>query len=258
MATVIILDDRTGTEVDEGTEKPDAEGIYDTVYDGDETIYIYYRGSVPSKIAQMNAIIDELESQVGIDHVEEVKLDDPSAGDFTAKLVRANGSSATLTGSIILATAKMDSDGMDDVIDELENQTTNPYKFGGDVTMDAKAHTVTFTGAYGTSGTDSIVTGVSGPGGSVTLLDDIARFLGGLYRQMGVRAIVFDDEDYTWDVNRTLKGSNWVDSSSGTLVAAIEGKASAAITGNNNTINGVSFTMELDGVTWTVKIVLAS
>ncbi len=258
VATVIILDDRTGTEVDEGSEKPDAEGIYDTVYDGDETIYIYYKGSVPSKIAQMNAIIDELESQVGIDHVEEVKLDDPSAGDFTAKLVRANGSSATLTGSIILATAKMDSDGMDDVIDELENQTTNPYKFGGNVTMDAKAHTVTFTGAYGTNGTDSIVTGVSGPGGSVTLLDDIARFLGGLYRQMGVRAIVFDDEDYTWNVNGTLKGSNWVNGSSGTLVAAIAGKANDAITGNNNTINGVSFTMELDGVTWTVKIVLAS
>ena len=261
VATVIILDDRTGTKVDEGSEKPDAEGIYDTVYDGDETIYIYYKGSVPSKIAQMNAIIDELESQAGIDHVEEVKLDDPSAGDFTAKLVRANGSSATLTGSIILATAKMDSDGMDDVIDELENQTTDPYEFGGDVAMNTSTHTVTFTGAYGANGQDSITTG---SGYTVNLMTDLSRFLGGLYRQMGVRAIVFEGEDYTWDPSSAaagssrdeLAGSNWY-GTDGTLVADIL-TAFSAITPAPATIDGQTFTLNLDGTNWTIKIVLAS
>ena len=52
-----------------------------------------------------------------------------------------------------------------------------------------------------------------------------------------------------------LKGSNWY-GTDGTLVADIKAATAAAISGNGNTVDGLSFTLTLDGVDWTVAIAL--
>jgi predicted extracellular nuclease len=54
-------------------------------------------------------------------------------------------------------------------------------------------------------------------------MNDLARYLGALYRQEGstVISIVYDGVTYTWDETGTLKGSNWVDSLGNTLVSAV-------------------------------------
>ncbi len=54
-------------------------------------------------------------------------------------------------------------------------------------------------------------------------MNDLARYLGALYRQDGstVISIVYDGVTYTWDETGTLKGSNWEDASGNTLVSAM-------------------------------------
>jgi len=54
-------------------------------------------------------------------------------------------------------------------------------------------------------------------------MNDLARYLGALYRQNGstVISIVYDGVTYTWDETGTLKGSNWEDASGKTLVSAM-------------------------------------
>ncbi len=54
-------------------------------------------------------------------------------------------------------------------------------------------------------------------------MNDLARYLGALYRQDSstVISIVYDGVTYTWDETGTLKGSNWEDASGNTLVSAV-------------------------------------
>jgi len=54
-------------------------------------------------------------------------------------------------------------------------------------------------------------------------MNDLARYLGALYRQSGstVAAILYDGTTYTWDTTGSLLGSNWEDDDGKTLVSAI-------------------------------------
>lgn len=54
-------------------------------------------------------------------------------------------------------------------------------------------------------------------------MNDLARYLGALYRQdtSTVISITFNSVEYTWDETGTLKGSNWEDPSGNTLVSAM-------------------------------------
>ncbi len=54
-------------------------------------------------------------------------------------------------------------------------------------------------------------------------MNDLARYLGALYRQSGstVAAILYDGTTYTWDTTGTLAGSNWEDADGKTLVSVI-------------------------------------
>ena len=107
-------------------------------------------------------------------------------------------------------------------------------------------------------------------------MTNISRFLGGLYRTMGVRTIGYKGYDYKWDPTNAaadssrdeLAGSNWYSSTvtytdgggntvtGATLVSRIVADSADAIVANGNTIDGVSFTLTLDGVRWTVEIAL--
>ena len=52
-------------------------------------------------------------------------------------------------------------------------------------------------------------------------INDMARFLGALYRAGGVTTITYDWEDYEWDPTIGLLGSNWCDGNGNTLVSVI-------------------------------------
>lgn len=56
--------------------------------------------------------------------------------------------------------------------------------------------------------------------GRPTIINDIARMLGALYRAGGVKSLTFNNTDYTWDASLGLKGSNWTDGTT-TLVQAL-------------------------------------
>ena len=82
------------------------------------------------------------------------------------------------------------------------------YTYTGAISVDGNV--ITFTSAsYDTSGA-----------GAVLMMNDLARYLGALYREDGVQTITFAGTDYTWDPAGTLKGSNYTDGAT-TLVAAI-------------------------------------
>ncbi len=254
-ATSIILDDRWGTEVDQGVTGGDTAGVQDAEFDGKKTVTITYTGDEkPSDIAILNAIIAELMSQPDVVRVEDVEM--TSSTSFTAKMVLENGSTMRITSGVInYVSSKLSSSGEGKLENDLINDEYK-YVFGGEVTMNDKTKTITFTGDYHADGTNQIPTY---DGHKVTLLDDIARFLGWLYRKAGVEEITFDDENYTWNPTSAgnLKGSNWY-GTDGTLVADIKAATAAAISGNGSTVDGLSFTLTLDGVDWTVAIALDS
>ena len=62
-------------------------------------------------------------------------------------------------------------------------------------------------------------------------MNDMARYLGALYRQAGstITSIVYAGKTYTWDITGTLAGSNWEDSSGKTLVSQVTDDFQAAI-----------------------------
>jgi hypothetical protein len=75
-------------------------------------------------------------------------------------------------------------------------------------------------------------------------IDDLARFLGGLYRGAGVQQLVYSGTTYTWDDNNGLKGSNWVHSGT-TLVSVI----AAAYP-----FNSLTFTADGTDITFTIAM----
>ena len=87
----------------------------------------------------------------------------------------------------------------------------------------------------------------------VDIMNDMARFLGGIYRQEGsnVDAIEFAGDTYTWDASEPLKGSNWSKSGDAsvqadTLVTALV----AAFNGGQTT-----FVLKMNGKDVTFSIV---
>ena len=50
---------------------------------------------------------------------------------------------------------------------------------------------------------------------AVSMMNDFARFMGAVYRanseQVSVTSVTYDGVQYTWDAEKGLKGSNWVD-----------------------------------------------
>ena len=67
-----------------------------------------------------------------------------------------------------------------------------------------------------------------GPPDATTSMNDMARFLGALYRESGAKTIVYGGKTYKWNADGNLKGSNWTENgdtlvpSANTLVSAIK------------------------------------
>jgi len=62
-------------------------------------------------------------------------------------------------------------------------------------------------------------------------MNDMARYLGALYRQAGstITSIVFDGKTYSWNPAEPNTGSNWIDGDGRTLVSVVTAKFQAAI-----------------------------
>lgn len=86
---------------------------------------------------------------------------------------------------------------------------TPAYQYKGTATADGNNITYTPTGADAQEA-------------AVNMMNDLARFLGGLYRASGVKGINYNNVDYIWDETAAgnLKGSNWYGNNA-TLVSAI-------------------------------------
>lgn len=82
------------------------------------------------------------------------------------------------------------------------------------------------------------------------IVNDYARMLGEMYRKGGVKTITFEGTEYTWDVNGTLKGSNYK-AGDVTLVSAVTAKFAADMTSGA----GAMITIVVDGqeLTTTIK-----
>jgi len=79
--------------------------------------------------------------------------------------------------------------------------------------------------------------------------DDLARFLGALYRAANVSKITYESKDYTWDPEKAgnLKGSNWVDSDGNTLVSTI-------VTALSSSTPPLTVTIKADNETITINV----
>ena len=83
-----------------------------------------------------------------------------------------------------------------------------PYTYNGSFTFNANNVTYNITAANATAN------------GGKNIMNDMARFLGGLYRNGGVTAINYKGTDYTWNDALTMTGSRWYDGTT-TLVAVL-------------------------------------
>lgn len=70
--------------------------------------------------------------------------------------------------------------------------------------------------------TNTMAAATATESGRPTIINDIARMLGALYRAGGIRSISLGGKDFTWDPNGKLKGSNWVDSDGNTLISQLD------------------------------------
>ncbi len=99
-----------------------------------------------------------------------------------------------------------------------EYDYTPPYVPVGDIVFDLNSNT--YTGTYTAP---QVLAGAS--------MNDMARYLGALYRQAGstITSIVYNGTTYTWDTTGTLVASNWEDSTGKTLVSQVTDDFQAAV-----------------------------
>lgn len=93
-------------------------------------------------------------------------------------------------------------------------------------------------------------------------MNDMARYLGALYRQAGstITSIVFDGKTYSWNPAEPNTGSNWIDGDGKTLVSVVTAKFQAAILdGSWTTEPGYTMTVHDDydhSATVTFKMII--
>ena len=125
------------------------------------------------------------------------------------------------------------------------------WVYQGNFTTAESSDGITVSGAY------TLTQVVDG-----TAMNDMARFLGALYRQdngAAIQSISYNGETYTWDADRGLLGSNWVkdpaseENSGNTLVSVLVADFAAKGAVGELTLNGnheAAITLKLDlGVT---------
>ena len=259
-AVVIILVDQT-VDGDKDSGKTELE---EGVSISGDDVTIQYSGNQPNAASIIKSIISALES-TGYTGVKNVSLDS-SAGTYSATAL-VGTTETDVTGNYNLVNVTVNEESVDSLVEAIEGEDGNTYSFKGDILVDGNDVTFKNTAADG----DKYAAD------NTNLMNDLSRFLRGLYTEMGVRAIKFDGTAYKWDEDAThpdpddpdgdplpVKGSKWHSGSSyqasndagepgNTLVGALMKAGADAITGGAS-LDGMSFTLTLDGTDFTVTI----
>ena len=124
-----------------------------------------------------------------------------------------------------------------------------PTKTTEEVLTDAESYEYndyTYAGSWTTDGTNVAYTqGTSDPR---DMMNDLARYLGALYRQdngESVKSIEYNGTEYTWNEAIGLKGSNWANN--GTTLVSV-------ITADYQASPASSYQFKINGETVTITI----
>ena len=214
---------------DETPDAPvyDTDTKFETPSMNSTTITISYTGEEPvlkDVIAQVEAAV---KATYGTDDVV-ASFVDTAAG--TAKVLINGGTEATYTLKFYNKTANTAVTG------DLGETNSGDYEFTSTVTVLGNTVKMEDTASVGEI--------------RDVFMNDVARFLGSLYRNGEATEIKFEGKTYTWDTEGTLKGSNWEDSDGNTLVKAIFGSSS-----DDTAKNPPSIALTVDGVEMTINLV---
>ena len=243
-ATVVVIRDLN----DDGYNvvRPSThDHIVTASYDGRSTYTISVSDLCqPTYIEVADAIKEEMESLGATD----VTVDFDADGITEVTFVTKNGTPVGLSvanGNLTVA--------VETVADEaVDSAKKDGYAFTTTITSDKNA--VNFEFAKGTT-VDA--------NAQQNLFDDMARFLGGLYRSGNAATIKFDGKTYQWDANGKLKGSNWYED--GTAKYEADGttptnslmKAIAGYFTANPSAQSLTLTIDGEDVTFTSSVAKA-
>ena len=104
----------------------------------------------------------------------------------------------------------------------------------------------------GTSVTGTYTTTESQEESGKSIMNDMARLLGALYRAGDAQKIVYDDTTYTWNSKMGNTGSNWVDADGTTLVSVITAAVKDTLTSTG--IATVELTVDGIDITFTATV----
>ena len=172
--------------------------------------------------------------------------DSLSTDDVVTLVYDESGDDRDVTGAFILAAeTELADEVLGDVADAVKE--IEDYDFESAITV--KGNTVTLSQADATDETRNFY------------MNDVARFLGELYRTGDVTKIVYNDVTYVWDESEPLSGSNWYDAEDDALVsgdpASSRNTLVYAIFGSADTTpkNPASIALTVDGVAMVINLV---
>ena len=230
-------------------QKPDEDVDFDTdtvlvdvIVDGDDptnrTITIEYIGDEPSASDLRTLITNELLSYYSkavngeSTKVEITRFNDRTQ-EVTAEVTKTNEGVSTEKWTYTF-------------VNDDASQAADDSNWG--VTGSDKPYTP--NGTWTVNGNIITATGFAD---TTESMNDIARFLGALYRTSGAEEIRYDGKVYNWDKTGTLKGSNWTENgdpmvvNTNTLVSAIKVDL-------DNSVR--TFTLLVDGVEMTINVTI--
>ena len=226
-------------------ETPDAP-VYDTDTDFDapalvrNTITIAYTGEEPGRAAIEDQVIAAVKAEYTDATEVAVSNLDVDAATVTVSITRANNTVSSNTYALAFYNKTVSS-----VADAAQN--IDGYTFTSDVKV--VGNTITLSQESVTEIRD-------------VYMNDVARFLGELYRTANKTEIKFDGTTYKWGTKAdgsSLAGSNWFDAADDNLVTEIDGRNTLvyAIFGSTETTvkNPSTITLTVDGVEMIINLV---
>ena len=169
--------------------------------------------------------------------------DSLSTDDVVTLVYDVSGEDLNVTGAFILAAeTELADEVLGDVADAVKE--IEDYTFASAITV--KGNTVTLSQADATDATRNFY------------MNDVARFLGELYRTGEVTEIKFEGKTYKWADPATLKGSNWTVDGAPVVSepAASRNTLVYAIFGSDETTpkNPTSIALTVDGVAMVINL----
>ena len=225
-------------DVDFDTDTELVDVVVDDNASGRRLITIEYTGEEPSASDLRTLITDELlgyyNKNVNGESVDvEITRFDASEQSVTARVTKTNGGINTEKWYY-------------EFVNDDAAQAADDSNWG--VTGSGASYTP--NGTWTVNGNIITATGFAD---TTESMNDIARFLGALYRTSGAEEIRYDGKVYNWDKTGTLKGSNWTENGD-PMVTNINTLVSAIKVDLDNSVR--TFTLLVDGVEMTINVTI--